>query len=162
MPPRNATDESSCSTCRCGWRLPLLLLGVLLAIVAYRAWQPAESPGNSEPTHVAGQPAGASSPREQGVTLTVDFGDGDRREFPAVAWKQGMTVADMMAQLPLRIVQKGSGAAAFLVSINSRANAEVESRYWTYEVNGRAGDRSFAVCELQPGDRILWSFGSRR
>lgn len=163
MPPQDSTDESSCTTCGSLWRLPLLLAVVLVAIVTYRIWQPATSPLNSHTGIAAEHGPNALPPTTERVTLAVDFGNGERREFAAIGWKQGMTVANLMAQVPeLQVVQKGSGSGSFLVSINGVANAESKSRFWTYEVNGQSADRSFAVQQLQPGDRVLWSFGSRR
>lgn len=166
MPPQDATNDSSCTTCGSWWRLPLLLAIVLVAIVAYRIWQPATLPLKSQAGIAAEEGPNVLPPGAPRVALAIDFGNGERREFAAIGWKQGMTVADLMAQVPelqvVQVVQKGAGAGAFLVSIDGIANSEAESRYWTYEVNGQAADRSFAVQELQPGDRVLWSFGSRR
>jgi hypothetical protein len=49
-----------------------------------------------------------------------------------------------------------------LTSINGVANEGAGGNNWTYEVNGRSGDRSYAVYELRAGDRVLWTFGPPR
>ena len=163
MTPRESEDRGTCSTGGSQWRLPVLLAVVLAAIVLYRLWSPAETPLAPTRDKPGAEAAEDTSPPDERVTLTVDFGNGKQRELPAVRWLQGMTVADLLGQEPdLQVVQKGSGAGTFLVSINDIANEDAAGRNWTYEVNGQPADRSFAVYELQPGDRVLWTFGLRR
>jgi hypothetical protein len=114
------------------------------------------------------RPADATSdsvadPARQHVSLTVDFGDGRKQNFGDLAWHEGMTVADLLSAAPgLTTNQKGAGQAALLIAINDIANKGADDNNWMYDVNGKRGDRSFAVFELQPGDRVLWSFEPRR
>jgi hypothetical protein len=39
-------------------------------------------------------------------------------------------------------------------------NEGAGGRNWTYRVNDKHADRSFAVYELQPGDHVLWTFAT--
>jgi hypothetical protein len=153
------TSTTSCSACGSWWRLPLLLGLVLAAILLSRGrgiWEAApESSG-------AAAPDSAGVAREH-VSLTIDFGGGRRQDFDAVAWNEGMTVADLFGTASgIEVTQKGSGQGAFLTAIEGVANEGADANNWTYEVNGQSGDRSYAVYELHPGDRVLWTFGPPR
>lgn len=104
-----------------------------------------------------------NSEARQTVSLAIDLGDGKQQDFTAVAWHTGMTVADLLKSQPaLTLVQKGAAEGALLTAINGIANEGIDGKNWTYDVNGQPADRSFAVYELHPGDRVLWRFGSRR
>jgi hypothetical protein len=110
---------------------------------------------------VAGEPTG-----EQPVSLIVDFGDGEELRFPAVAWRDGMTAADLLVAVGsqagdspnLDVLMQGSGPSAFLTAIDGASNEGAGGRNWTYSLNGRRADRSFAVYLLAPGDQVLWNF----
>lgn len=153
------TSTTSCSACGSWWRLPLLLGLVLAAIVLSRGrgiWEAAPESGGNPP------PESAAVTREH-VSLGIDFGSGRRKDFDALAWHDGITVADLFGNaLGMEVIQKGSGQGAFLTAIDGVANEGTDGNNWTYEVNGQSGDRSFAVYELRPGDRVLWTFGPRR
>ena len=150
----------SCSLCA-GWRLPALLVLVLAAIVLMRLLgdRLATTTGIEDSQL---KPADAAS-REH-VSLSIDFGDGQRRDFDDIAWHEGMTVADVLPRErpSLATTQRGSGQGAFLTAIGDITNEGADGKNWTYEVNGQNADRSFAVYELRPGDRVLWTFGPRR
>lgn len=62
----------------------------------------------------------------------------------------------------IEVTQRGSGQGAFVTAIDGVANEGAEKNNWTYEVNGKSGDRSHAIYELHPGDRVLWTFGPQR
>ena len=158
--PRAESCPSSCPTCGAWWRLPLLLGLVLAAILLSRGCGPWDVPQKTGDG--AAHESADVAPREK-VSLSIDFGNGRRQDFAALAWHEGMTVADLFGQASgITIAQKGTGAAAFLTTIDGVANQEADGSNWTYEVNGQSGDRSFAVYELRPGDRVLWTFGPRR
>lgn len=100
------------------------------------------------------------------VTLIVDYGDGVEKHFTQLAWKQGLTVLQVLEaaqQHPrgIKFVYRGHGETAFLTQIDDLAN-EGRGRNWTYRVGGELPPRSFALCEVQPGDAILWRFGAYR
>ena len=107
-------------------------------------------------------PIAASDPRPK-VDLTIDFGGGRRIAFAAIAWHDGMTVADLMSAWPnIAIKQKGAGESAFVTAIDDVENQGADGKNWTYSVNDQIADRSFAVYKLKPGDHVLWTFGPRQ
>jgi hypothetical protein len=153
------SSTKSCSACGSWWRLPLLLGLVLAAIVLSRGagfWDAAPQKRDN----VASGSADAARER---VSLRIDFGNGRQRDFDSLAWHEGMTVAELMGKAPgIEVMQRGSGQGAFLTAVDGVANEGTEGSNWTYEVNGVGADRSFAVYELAPNDRVLWRFGPQR
>lgn len=155
-PMMDCSTEQSCGRCRPCWLLPLLLGLVFILIVVFRGNEQQDLP--NKPQLPANPPATASNTAE-GVHLVIDFGDGPRREFASIPWRSGITVADLLRGNPdLTVLQKGTGAAAFLTTINGVENQGADGKNWLYEVNGKVGDRSFAIYELRGGDRVLWTF----
>jgi hypothetical protein len=158
--PVENDSQKSCSACGPWWRLPLLLVLVLAAIV----WSRIRGLHEDSPEKKSDQPAPVAGrdPREN-VALTIDFGGGRRKNFDTIAWHEGMTVADAMnAALGAAITQKGAGQSAFVTAIDGIENQGADGQNWTYSVDGEIADRSFAVYELKPGDRVLWTFGPRQ
>jgi hypothetical protein len=150
----------TCSACGSWWRLPLLLGLVLVAIVWSRVHGLREE--SPEKNIDRSDPVANGLPQEK-VELAIDFGGGRRKNFDAVAWHGGMTVADeMIASSGVKITQKGSGQSAFVTAIDGIENQGANGQNWTYSVNGQIADRSFAVYELKPADRVLWTFGPRQ
>jgi hypothetical protein len=141
--------------------LPLILAGVLVLILLMRdRWAP-----DAGPEAEVESPSAAVDVNVEPVSLTVDFGEGRRERYSAVAWREGMTVGDLMQETrkaELQYAVQGSGAAAFLVTIQDVSNEGADGRNWTYTVNGKRGDRSFAVYELRPGDQVLWTFAPQQ
>jgi hypothetical protein len=152
--------SNSCSRCNSWWRLPLLLGLILTAILLWQ-WRHTRTTHSVESNST--EAADSESAARGKVSLTIDFGNGRRQEFESVAWHQGMTVAELLtAARGLATTQKGAGSGAFLTEINGVANEGADGSNWTYEVNGVGADRSFAVYELRPSDRVLWTFGPAR
>jgi hypothetical protein len=156
--PRMQESPSKCSTCGSWWRLPLLLGVVLVAMLLLRngGIRTATTDSGAAPPN---EPAGAS---QETVVLSIDFGDGRLQELEPVAWRSGMTVRDLTRETRREnrnLVVKGSGASAFLASLDGVENEGADGRNWMYQVNGEPGDRSFAIYELAPSDRVLWTFG---
>jgi len=147
----------SCKSCGAWWRLPVLLALVLAAVWLLRDRSAAPPAERSTPA------AAAETVTGKKVSLTLDFGDGRRRDLGPISWQQGMTIDDAMrgaAGSALKLGVRGSGEAAFLSEVDGVANDGAAGRYWTYTVNGKAGDRSFAIYELAPGDHVVWTFGT--
>ncbi|MEX2317747.1 MAG: DUF4430 domain-containing protein [Pirellulales bacterium] len=163
--PTNNSSNGSCG-CNTRWRLPLLLAVVLAAILLLnRTWiRPSIPTTGGSPS--AG-PATAVA-NDQTISLAIDFGEGLRREWNSVSWRDGMTVADVLSAAArptgdeLEFAQQGTGASAFLTRFGDTENEGAGGRNWTYLVNGKHADRSFAVYVLQPGDQVLWKFDKRR
>jgi Domain of unknown function (DUF4430) len=158
--PVENEPSKTCSTCGPWWRLPLLLGLVLGAIVWSRVHGLREE--SPEKSSEQAAPVAHRVPQEK-VELSIDFGAGRQKNFEAIAWNDGMTVADTMnASSGVKITQKGSGQSAFVTSIEGVENQGADGQNWTYSVNGKIADRSYAVYELKPGDRVLWKFGSQQ
>lgn len=142
------------------WRLPLLLAVVLVAVVAARSVQQ-RGRGPALENATAHPPA---EPTGKFVSLVVRFDAGRERSFDAIAWHPGMTVDDLMTAasrladgITYQVV--GNGETTMLVGIEGTIQHRGGGSYWTYQVNEVLADRSLAVYELQPGDRVLWTFG---
>jgi hypothetical protein len=151
-------SPSKCATCGSWWRLPLLLGVVLVAMLLLRN-------GGIHTTRTDSGTTPPNAPAEaakETVVLSIDFGDGRRQDLEPVAWRSGMTVRDLTRESRrenLKLVVKGTGASAFLASLDGVENEGADGRNWMYQVNGEPGDRSFAIYELAPSDRVLWTFG---
>lgn len=103
------------------------------------------------------------------VHLIVDYSDGSEKHFPALQWREGMTVLDALRAAQshprgIRFESKGSGETAFLVSIDGLANEGGGSgeRNWLFEVNGKLGNRSCGDFQLKASDTVKWMFGKPR
>jgi hypothetical protein len=142
--------------------LPLLLAFVLAAVWLLRDLGVREStPASKDATPpIAGE--ATSGPT---VSLVIDYGDGRRTEFEPIAWRKGMTVYDVTSETErydLKLKTLGTGESAFLANLDGIENEGADGRNWTYSVDGKVGDRSFAVFELQPDDQVLWTFGKQQ
>ena len=151
----------SCSTRGPWWRLPVLLLLVLAGVLLSRSVREATEPSGERKASQSGLDSGET------VSLAIDFRDGGRREFDAIAWQDGMTVRDALAVAAdstgdVKLSQQGTGAAAFLTDIDGVENEGGGGRNWTFAVNGKLGDRSFAIYPLRPGDHVLWTFAAQQ
>lgn len=165
-PGRPATHFSA-NNRGASWALALLILAAIgvatSLLVVFRDPRGANGGGAAAP---AGQTNWTPTPAPVGetVALTIDFGNGARREFDALPWRQGMTVGDLLRQArefrpPLAFTQRGAGATAFLTSLEGVANETGAGRYWLYRIDDRRGDTSFDVAPLAAGERVLWRFG---
>ncbi len=99
------------------------------------------------------------------VKLVVDYGDGVEKHFPAIPWKEGMTVLDVMSAATGRahgiaFEHTGSGDTAILTRIDDLSNegGGKEKKNWLYWVNDKFAERSFGAYELAPSDVVVWRF----
>jgi hypothetical protein len=151
--------SDSCPACRSGWLLPLLL-GIVLAAVllsaSTRIRQALFQPQRQQPVQEAGEAPATK------VLLTVNFGNGQLINLTE-NWREGMTVTDLLQNnRSTSFLMEGSGASTFLTSLNGVMNEGRGGRNWTYTVNGKYADRSFAVYELRPNDHVLWTFAAQK
>jgi hypothetical protein len=154
------TDEVA-NTALGGWIFPALLALVLLvsAVIAFTS-RPIEAPAPPA------QPADwtpSVQPQGETVALEVNFGNGARKVFDALPWRAGMTVADLLQAARdfrpgIQFTQQGEGAGGFLTALDGLKNQGASGRNWRYQVDGRNGEASFCLQELQPGVRVLWEF----
>ena len=99
----------------------------------------------------------------QTIELTIDYGDGVKKQFAALNWKSGMTVLDAMKKAKkhphgITFKSQGSGSIAMLTKIDDLKNQGGRGKNWIYWINDKIGDRSFAVKSLSPSDHVLWKF----
>ncbi len=142
-----------------GWVFPALLAAVLLAAAVMAL--------NDRPvtsTDIAPE-AGSPSAPPQGntVALEIDFGNGAVRQFSALPWREGMTVADLMQEARqfrpgIQFTQVGEGAGGMLISIDLVKSEGISGRNWLFRVDGQFAEESFCLARLEPGLRVLWVF----
>ena len=58
----------------------------------------------------------------------------------------------------IRFEYRGQGSIALLLQIDDLKNGGNQGLNWIFRVNGKMGDKSFAISEIQPDDAILWKF----
>jgi hypothetical protein len=148
-----------------------LLLAVLAAILAarlsgFREIGSTSSDTRSEQSSTGPTTKSPDAATGQTVALAIQFGNDRERRFDEVPWREGMTVDDLLTLASrqadgISYVVQGRKAMALLTRIDDAANEGAGGRNWTYSVNDQRADRSFAVYELQPGDKVLWTFGLR-
>lgn len=145
-----------------------VLVGALLAALRNRSGgtSAADERAQGSAAAAVAPEAWTPSPRPTGetVSLTIDFGNGARREFAALPYKQGMTLGELITQArefrpPINFTTQGEGDMAFLTSLEGVANETGASgRYWVYSVDDRRGEVSFAVQSLAAKSEVLWEF----
>jgi hypothetical protein len=119
-PARKVADPASNS-----WALPLVLVAALaLAVTLWVQFRhvPAEKAGVA----TTGWTPPADSESES-VSLAIDFGNGARREFAALPWRDGMTVAKLLKLAAefrpgISYTQQGEGELALLTSLDGVTN----------------------------------------
>jgi hypothetical protein len=113
----------------------------------------------------ATRPLAAKEPAEhKTVRLSIDYGDGVQKVFSGLEWQEKATVFSALeaaAKHPrgIKFEHRGSGATTLVTSIDGQKN-EGRGRNWLYEVNGKLGETSCALAEIQAGDAVLWRFAT--
>lgn len=149
------------------WALPLVLATAVALFGMLLIFRPgADGSSTSKPASGSTTtPNWTPAPRPEGqtVSLTIDFGNGARREFDALPWSEGLTLGKLMRQAAafrpgLTYTQKGLGEMTYLTSLEGVANDGDNGRYWFYSVDDARGKVSFEIQPLQPAARVLWVF----
>ncbi len=114
------------------------------------------------------KPKGRSETAQpQTVQLTIDFGDGMQKRFPAISHPltkgKKFTVADAMAVAMahprgIQVASRGRGATRFLESIDGLENEGAAGKNWILSVNGDLAQAGFGTISVEPGAAILWEF----
>ena len=96
--------------------------------------------------------------------LTIDYGDGVQKQFTSLAWREGMTVLDLLNAAKrhrrgITFRYRGSDSIALLTKIDDLKNQGGRGENWIYRVNGKLGNRSFSTKKISPSDHVLWKFG---
>lgn len=114
-------------------------------------------------------PPAAGQDTAPSVRLVVDYGDGATKTVNDLAWAKGSTVLDAMKAATARphgisFSYTGSDAAAVLTRIDDVQNegGGPGKKNWQYWVNDAYGDRSFAICELQARDVVVWRYATEQ
>ena len=97
------------------------------------------------------------------VVLTIDYGDGAQKRFPAIPWQKEMTVLSALewaAKHPRGVDFDGRGkkSTTLITKIDDLKNGGADNKNWVFRVNDKLGDRSCGVFALKPADRILWKY----
>jgi hypothetical protein len=145
--------------------LPGILAIVLVGVLAGQMMRPPEVQEGELPD---GSPAAADwrptpPPEGQTFSLAIDFGNGVRKEFAALAWTEGMTVLEALQAATrfrpgVAFSHQGAGESAFVTSIDGLKNAGAGGGNWIYEVNGEKATQSSGVQTLQASDALLWRY----
>jgi len=98
------------------------------------------------------------------VDLSIIYSAEKTTTYGKLPWKSGMTIADALSlaekrKPALTYTRRGSGETAFLTQIGGVKNQGAFGPNWTYRVNGKLGNVSYALQELKPGDKVEWKFG---
>jgi len=163
---QSSTDGAQDETRQMGsndrtWLFPLLLAVLLLGLVAVGKWAPQQEPRQHDDPTADWTPS--PQPVGETVSLTIDFGNGVKKEFAALPWQAEMTVADLLEAARefrpgIEFTQIGSGEVGFLRSLDGLANEGAGGRNWLYRVNHQHGHVSFCVEKIDSGEHVLWSF----
>lgn len=116
--------------------------------------------GGTNPSTAVWTPPAAAG---ETVALEIDFGNGARREYAALPYRDGMTVGDALRQARdfgpgLPFTHQGEGELSFLTSLDGVTNQGPGGRFWLYQVDGQRADVSYEVQPLAAGERVLWQF----
>jgi hypothetical protein len=110
-------------------------------------------------------PPARADDKPKTVKLVIDYGDGAQKVFPALEWKDGLTVLEAMdnAKAPahgITFKYTGKGETAFLTQIDDLKNAGggKDKKNWQYWVNDTYADKGFGVRKLEQGDVVMWKF----
>lgn len=161
--PGTASTDKQASSNERPWTLPFLLVA---AIAVTGVWLTIRRgpPENSAENRGGWTPA--VSEAERTVSLSIEFGNGARRDFAALRWSPAMTVAGVMNAASefrpgIAFTQQGEGDMALLTSLDGVANDAAIGRFWLYDVDGAAGKVSFAVQRVNAGQRVHWMYGNK-
>lgn len=108
--------------------------------------------------------AAAAERQAKTIKLVIAYEKGFEKCYSEIPWTAGMTVLDAMRIVekhpqPTRFKFRGKGETTFLTQIDDVENQGARGDNWIYRINGKLGDRSFAIQKLESSDTILWSFG---
>jgi hypothetical protein len=137
---------------------------VLLGMFLWKQNQPVPQPVASSHERAVWTPS--ARPTGETVVLEIDFGNGARRIFEALPYRDGMTVADVMDearnfQPALRYAQVGEGAGGFLTELEGLKNEGASGRNWQYDVAGTPGNKSFCLQTVAYGELVRWTFAGK-
>ena len=105
----------------------------------------------------------AAEPKNSGVSVSINFGDGAQYEYSQLPWSDKMTVLDALAAaakhrrgVPYKV--RGTGTIAFVMEIAEQPNEGADARNWIFRVNGKLGKVGAGTQKLAAGDQVEWRF----
>lgn len=98
------------------------------------------------------------------IRLTIDYGDGVQKVFTGIEHREKLTVLGALQAASkhprgIKFAHQGEEEFAFVTAIDGLENEGRAAKNWTYSVNEKKADRSCGICELAPGDAVVWRFG---
>jgi hypothetical protein len=128
------------------------MTGLVCVLVAIGGWQELSDsqPGNLDE-------------KKSTFTVVVDAGAGKVTTYSGVAIAKNMSVIAALEKLRsrgLRFRSRGSGATAFVESINGIKNSG-SGRNWIYFVNDKKATKGAGVYLLKAGDIVLWKYADK-
>jgi hypothetical protein len=90
----------------------------------------------------------------EGITLTIDFGNGTTREYNNL---NGSTVLNVTSSV-LEVEVEWYGTFAYILGIEGLVG---EGEYgWQYWVNGEFASNAVNLYSLEDGDAVLWAYST--
>jgi hypothetical protein len=98
------------------------------------------------------------------IRLTIDYGDGVQKVFINIEHREKLTVLGALQAASkhprgIKFKHQGEEEFAFVTAIDGLENEGRAAKNWTYSVNAKKADRSCGICDLAPGDSVVWRFG---
>ncbi len=97
------------------------------------------------------------------VKLTIDYGSLAAAKSLAASVPGQSTVLELMEMLQRRgdlaFAYRGSGAQAFLLSIDGVDNGGAGADNWIFRIDEKLGNASFGAVRLHDGARVAWTLG---
>ncbi|HEV2968494.1 MAG TPA: DUF4430 domain-containing protein [Pirellulales bacterium] len=110
-------------------------------------------------------PRSKSAATGKTVRLVIDYGDGAEKRFAGIAWREEMTVLDVLEAAKgnphgITFSIRGSGEQALLTKLDDLENQKgaAGAKNWIFYVNDRMADKSLGATIVNSGDTILWKF----
>ncbi len=104
----------------------------------------------------AGAAADASDGPAGGASAGTGAASSPGADTFAYAGREGATALDLLRELDPSATVSGSGASAFVTSINGRAADQAKQEYWALYVNGEFATVGAGALKTHAGDRIEW------
>lgn len=108
--------------------------------------------------------SGVDETEEQNaIRLIFDYSDGAQKVLTRTPWKSKMTLGEAMDLAAahkhgVKFTRRGRGSTAFVEKIDDLKNQGAKGPNWIFRVNGKLGDKSYAITPVKPGDTVLWKF----
>jgi len=139
--------------------IKIAVVGVIFFSGFYLGHQIALSPSD-------GQPAASVSSAEIILTLRIDNGQGEIRNFGDLTQTTEATVFDLLQAVSAVAANNfsftykdyGAGMGAFITGIDGRANDPLGGQYWQYWVNGQYSKIGASNYHLKSGDLVEWKY----